>query len=435
MLKKCILILLDGLGDRSYPEIGGTPLQAAKTPNLNKISKSGSNGLYHSLMYGYPLSSEIAHLLIFGYRLEDFCGRGAFEALGYGVDFKMGDVAFMAKFTSVKNENGILKVADPNPLLTDEDALTLSELVNTYNSGDIKLNFTLTKSLIGILTLRGDVSPFITDTDPFLKNVPVPEPSGWKDFEKLETVQNSAKALKDYILWSHEKLSGHEINKKRKGEGLPPVNFVMTQRPGALKPVKSFHDRWGMKGCFIASGAVYKGLSEYIGLDFHKVNDSNSPGKDIEERIHFALNMLDKYDYIHIHTKAPDEAAHKKDPLLKKKVIESLDSGIGRAMNALNSRDDLLLVITADHSTPSEGPLIHSGEPVPVIFHGKGVRIDRIKKFDEISCAGGALGLMRGRELMMMVLNYINRTRLAGIADSPVLRDFWPGEYKPFRTG
>ena len=37
MPEKCILILLDGLGDRSYPELDfKTPLQAAKTPVLDR---------------------------------------------------------------------------------------------------------------------------------------------------------------------------------------------------------------------------------------------------------------------------------------------------------------------------------------------------------------------------------------------------------------
>ena len=62
MAKKCILILLDGLGDRAYEELNYlTPLQAAKTPTLDRLAAGGANGLYHAAMLGQALPSENAH--------------------------------------------------------------------------------------------------------------------------------------------------------------------------------------------------------------------------------------------------------------------------------------------------------------------------------------------------------------------------------------
>lgn len=61
-----------------------------------------------------------------------------------------------------------------------------------------------------------------------------------------------------------------------------------------------------------------------------------------------------------------------------------MDDGIGQAIGPLLEDPDLLIVVTADHSTPSAGQLIHSGEPVPLLFHGEGVRRDSVfmKKWD-----------------------------------------------------
>ena len=98
---------------------------------------------------------------------------------------------------------------------------------------------------------------------------------------------------------------------------MPPVNGLVTQRAGRLKTVSSFNDLYGLKGLSIASGAVYAGLAAFAGLDFMKVTDSGDPGKDMGERLAIAHKAMKDYDFIHVHTKTPDEAAHTKKPMTK----------------------------------------------------------------------------------------------------------------------
>ena len=99
------------------------------------------------------------------------------------------------------------------------------------------------------------------------------------------------------------------------------------------------------------------------------------------------------------------------------------------------AQPELLIVVAADHSTPSSGPLVHSGEPVPIIMHGSGIRRDRVEHYDEISAAGGALGFVRGKELMYLILNHLDRAKLQGIMDTPADQPYWPGRYDPMRVG
>jgi 2,3-bisphosphoglycerate-independent phosphoglycerate mutase len=102
MSKKCIMILLDGLGDRSYLEFDHqTPLQSAKTPVLDRLAAQGANGLYHAGLLGQALPSENAHFAMFGYDMQDFPGRGALEALGAGLPIENDQVALLAHFVSV----------------------------------------------------------------------------------------------------------------------------------------------------------------------------------------------------------------------------------------------------------------------------------------------------------------------------------------------
>ena len=57
-----------------------------------------------------------------------------------------------------------------------------------------------------------------------------------------------------------------------------------------------------------------------------------------------------------------------------------------------------------------------------------------MRTFDEISAAGGVLGPVRGRELMYLILNHLDRAKLRGLMDTPVDQPYWPGRYAPFRV-
>ncbi len=434
MSKKCILIMLDGLGDRSYEQfMYQTPLQAANTPVLDKLSEAGANGLYHAASIGQALPSENAHFLMFGYDMVEFPGRGALEALGAGIDLGPKDVAVLAHFASLRESDGYLVLEKGKPKASGDEAAALFNAVGEYKKCGVRISLTQTHGLNGIVTLRGDVEPFVTDTDPLMEGLPIVEVMPWRDHTQDIAAWNTANTLKSYLVMAYHCLQNHPVNISRMKKGLQPINGLVTQRAGRLKTVTSFTKRYGLCGLSIASGIVYHGLGAYIGLDCKKVTDTGDPGRDIAERLAIARRALDDYDFIHVHTKTPDEAAHTKDPVAKKSVIESLDSGIGRAIGPLMEDPEVFIIITADHCTPSSGPLIHSGETVPMIFFGQGVRRDDVRRFDEISAATGALGCIRGKELMYLILNHLDRSKLQGLMNMPIDQPFWPGNYEPFR--
>lgn len=434
MPSKCILILLDGLGDRSYKKLGyKTPLQAAKTPALDRLAKLGANGLFHPTFQGQALPSENAHFIMFGYDLKDFPGRGALEALGYGVELDEKDVALLSHFVCLSESNGHFILDKNKPLLPSQEVKELTHAVQDYSAEGIDIRFNYTGGIRGILTLSGDVSPFITDTDPFIDGRHLIEPVPWADYQKDKAATNTAKALKQYLLHVHQVLKDHPVNKNRVTNGLDHASGMVTQRAGRLTKAEPFKEKYGLHGLMIASGPVYWGLGMFLGIDVEKVKDSGDPGNDMEQRLSLAHQALKDVDFVHVHTKTPDEAAHTKDPIAKLKVIESLDKGIGKAIKSILADPNVLVVVTADHSTPSSGLLVHSGESVPVTFVGEGIRRDAVKRFDEISTASGALGFIRGKELLYLILNHLDKAKLQGIMDTPVDQPYWPGAYKPFK--
>ncbi|WDN87326.1 2,3-bisphosphoglycerate-independent phosphoglycerate mutase [Desulfosarcina sp. BuS5] len=432
--KKCILILLDGIGDRSYRQFNHqTPLQAARTPVLDSLSKNSANGLYHAALIGQALPSENAHLLMFGYDITDFPGRGALEALGAGIDISNDDVAILSHFVSLREFGRHLTVEDNKPEVTAEETSEFIKTVSAYETGHVKISFVPTGGIRGIIILSGDVAPYITDSDPFITGMNMISVAPWLNYGNDNFSLNAASALNKYLAWVYQRLKDHPANRMRTDKGKMPINGIVTQRSGRLKKITPFQVRYGLKGLSIASGLVYWGISTFVGMDIEKVTDTKDPADDMAKRLALAHKRIkDGYEFVHVHTKVADEAAHTKDPAAKKAAIEAIDAGIGLEIESIKNDPDILLVVTADHSTPSSGPLIHSGESVPVMFYGTGVRRDNVSEFNEISAAPGVLGNLRGKELIYMILNHLDRSKLHGIMDTPVDQPYWPGVCEPF---
>ncbi|MDQ7832886.1 MAG: alkaline phosphatase family protein [Desulfovibrionaceae bacterium] len=438
-VKKCVLVVLDGLGDRSHACFGHrTPLEAADTPNLDRLAALGCNGLYHAGHLGQALPSENAHFAMFGYEACEFPGRGPLEALGAGIAVAPDEVAALAHFSSVAERDGGLYLFRDKPgAVTEAEALELFRAVAAFASRGVRFTLVRDKGLFGILVLsgepghRGSVGPDFTDTNPMVDGLPIPEVLPLCGADPASG--NAARALKDYLRHAYQTLSGHPINTDRAARGLCPVNAVVTQRPGRPGAPEPFLARHGLRALSVASGVIYHGLCAYLGMDVEKCTDSGDPGGDLAKRLAFARDALDRYDFIHVHTKAPDEAAHTKSPEKKRRVIEALDAGLGQVMGAFLDDPGVILAVTADHSTPSAGPMIHCGEPVPLVVCGPGVRRDAVTRFDEVAAAGGALGHPRGPELMRVLQNAMDRAKLAGIRETPDHREFWPAPCAPFR--
>lgn len=428
---RCILLLLDGLGDRSHTVLGGmTPLQAAHTPNLDAIARSGMTGLYHAHLLGTALPSELAHFIMFGYDLPQFPGRGLVEAIGEGITVNHGDVALLTRIFGVSEQDGHLILEHEDPKIDSAVAAALQEHVRHFRHGGVEVEFVPTKGIGGILLLRGEVSAAVTDSNPIIEGRPLMEVQPLAGSESNAAAVRTADALNEYLRWSHRRLMSHPLNLQRLREGTFAVNAVGTQRAGQHRQLPSFSEGWGLQGLMISSGAIYHGLGKIVGMETLRVRDSGDPEADLRQRLQLAKEATG-YDFIHVHTKMPDEAGHRRDPLYKKQVIEALDRAVAYAVEEILPDEDILFIVTADHSTAACGTMIHTGETVPLAMAGRYARRDTVVAFDEISCAAGCLGQARGRELMYLVLNCLDRGKLWGLMDSPVDQPYTPGRCTP----
>ena len=429
---KILLVLLDGVGDRSYAELNDqTPLQAAAVPNLDRLAALGGNGMFHASFPGECLPSEMAHFLMFGYDRQGFPGRGLLEAVGDKVDFEDPDVLALAHFSKVRSQKGCLFLAKGRDDVagTKKQLQRFYDAVASFEHDNIRFSLHQTRRNDGIIVISGDVSPYISDSDPITVGKPVGRILPLKNNPEPERAARTARALNAYLAYCHQKLA----TKLTKDKALSRVaDFLVTQRCGQRRILPSFDQLWGLRPLMIASASIYEGLAHELGFDFIRARDTKDPGRDLRERIQLALDDVD-HDFFHVHTKIPDEVSHKGTPIKKKQALEVLDCAFGDLVQAVEKKADVLVIVTGDHSTPSDSTLIHSGETVPVIMAGPRIRRDRVTAFDEVSAAQGCLGLLRGKELLAMALNFSERSALVTHQLGDSVTPFIPEDYPPFK--
>jgi 2,3-bisphosphoglycerate-independent phosphoglycerate mutase len=430
---RCILVILDGIGDRGQDCFEGkTPLYAAYTPYLDHLASLGMNGIYHTLMQGIPMSSETAHFIIFGYEIGEFPGRGYIEAKGNGMPVNEKDVVVLCHICCVEHKNDNLILTWGRPDILHEESIELKTSIESFETDKIKVQLVPANGIDGFLILSGNVTDNITDSDPIYEGKPILEINPTIQKRISLSSRKTAAVLNKYLVWCYETLSTHQINRDRMSRNLQPVNALVTQRAGKHNQLTSFSEKWGLRGLSISSGAIYWGLCAELGMDVVKVKDTGNIEEDLKYRLRYASNARD-YDFIHVHTKMPDEAGHTKNPRYKKEVIEAVDRAMSVAVNEIIPDREILLVVSADHSTASSGSMIHTGETVPLTMVGKYVRRDEVGHFNEIACARGSLSIIKGKELMYMILNFLDKAKMQGLMDTQVDQPYYPGNYKPLK--
>ena len=398
------------------------------------MARLGGNGLYHPGRLGEPFPSESAHFALFGYPQVLFPGRGPLEALGAGIELAGGEVAVLAHFVSAENRDGRMFVRRDRPEEVEEgEVQALFDQAAGFEHRGVEISLHRTTGLFGVLVLRGGVSPHITDSNPMRDMAQASDVVACTEAVDSVRAEATAKALRTYLRRTFYSLERCEVQTSRRQRGLAPVNALVTQRAGRMTKVPSFVSRTGLNGASIASGAMFQGLAKLIGLNIHDVPKDNDVEADFAARLDLAATILPEYDFIHVHTKAPDQAAHSKDCRAKREVIEALDRALEAHMPMLSQDPSILTVVASDHSTPSSGPMIHSGEPVPVIMRAESIRRDQVQAFDEICAVRGSLSLLRDAELFQTVLNGLHKAKLQGIRDCAEERLFWPGPVSGLR--
>lgn len=403
-MKKILLIILDGVGDRPSASLNNrTPLQAAYRPNMNYLAKRGLTGVVHSISAGVAAGSDTSHLSLLGYNPKEvYTGRGPFEAIGLGMKASGGDIAFRANFATIDDEGIIVdRRAGRNSYGTEKLAKELSITID-----DVKFFVKEGVEHRAALLMRGeDLSPDVSDSDP---HVTGEHPR--KIAPLSDNGRKTAEVLNKYLKEAFRILRESNVNSEREAKGISPANALLLRGAGVVPKLQPFEERYGMKGACVAGIPLINGIASLCGLDVHTYEKGTGTlHSDFFGKTKLAVSLLKKYDFVLMNIKAPDIAGHDRDPVAKKEAIERIDKAFSQLEPITKTT---LIAITGDHSTPcSVGE--HSGDSVPIVFMTEGIRKDATYAFDEISCSNGLLRIT-SNDVMQYLLALSDRTEKYG---------------------
>jgi len=394
-----ILLIIDGVGDLPEPK---TSLQAAKKPNMDKLAAKGITGMLSPLGRGIVPGSDTSHLQIFGYEPEVFYpGRGPLEALGIGMELQPGDIAFRTNFGTVKDNKLVDRRAGR---ISTDDAQHLQKYLST-KIDDVEILFRASVDHRGAVIFRGPgLSRNVSDTDPHAKGELVES----IPLDNTPEAEKTAKILNKYMEFARDALGNAKENKLREKKKKLPANILLLRGAGEYRQVPSFIERFGIEAACVAGGALYCGVSKYIGMDVFRLPKKKNR-EIIKEKANAAAKATANYDLVFLHIKGCDNCGHDGDFKGKKEMIERIDKDV----IPIIKKSGASIIITGDHSTPISRKA-HSGHEVPILISSKEERYDKVKKFDELNCMYGGLGHINGCDIMPMILNILNKAEKYG---------------------
>ena len=422
---KLIYIIIDGMGDLPVDELGGrTPLEAADTPYMDSLAKTGKTGLMYTVGKGMAPESDAAVVSILGYDpFKYHVSRGALEAVGAGLNMRNGDLALRCNFGTLAPDKSIIdRRAGRN--LTQEEADELAQAINEQvqlESYPVSLQIKSTAIYRAALVIRSEgkrLSGNISNTDPAYKRI---NGMGVADLEaemilkrcnpldETEEAKISAELVNEFTQKATPVLDQHEVNRKRVKEGKLKANVILSRDAGSMVPkFPHLSELYGLSFVCLADMNVEKGISSLVGMSLVDIPlPSKNLEKDCKLRVKKLFEVLPRYDCFYIHIKGPDEPGHDGDFNLKSELISIVDKHfVGEMLQQINL-EDYIVCITADHSTPC-ALKAHSDDPVPLLIAGNKLKGDGVQRFSEKDCKLGELGVLsQGTELMPLLVKYV----------------------------
>ena len=405
-LPQFVLIIPDGAADRNC-DLGGTPLEVARTPAMDFISRSGINGLVQTLYEQLPRESLVAQLGIMGWDPLRYYpnGRASAELRGFSsVDLSAGDLAFRANFVRMNDDVLVSynagyttsRIAEP---LIHRLVSSLSEPFpefELYHQSDFRNTLVLRNTSIDAGELVCP-EPHESHGERFdLRNLVQPLTSGARPV---------ARRINEYVTAAAELLAGE------------PANALFPWSPSRPLRLPPFHEvaAWKGRSAVVASMEFLLGIGSAGGLETFRVGngrpDTPYPAKGAK-----VLELLaDNSELVICHINAPDEASHMRDLDCKIRCLEQVDRHIVTpVLNYFHRHPERLggVMVVPDHySNTLVGPAAclrreaHSLDPVPFALWN-GCKSDACVAYSEKHARRGIYAApLRSLDLLPLLLS------------------------------
>ena len=418
---KLIYVLLDGIGDLPHPLLrNSTPLEVARTPNLDKLASNGCMGNVISVGKGIAPQSDIAVFNMLGYTFKNggYVGRGVIESIGCNIDFHEGDLALRGNFATVTED---LRLVDRRAgrQITRQEAEAICEtlrdrIIFTDKDASVVIEPTVShRVIIRLRHTRVKLSENITNTDPAYDKIngigiakATSDEMVMHESIAQDETQNSklaAKLVNEFTDQATRLLKHHPINEERIQAGKSPMNAILLRDAGSRFPkIDPIGKKYGVKVASLVDMPVEIGISKVLDMKAFEAGGIN----DYEQKASVTARIIEDFDLLYVHIKGPDEFGHDGDAKGKTKNVEEIDSRFfGNLLDTLKV-NDTTIVISGDHSTPCINKA-HSDDPVPLLISGERVMKDNSARFTESYASRGKLGLLMGASVLGTAINMV----------------------------
>lgn len=397
---KGVFVILDGVADEPCKILGGkTPLEVAKTPNLDALCEKGKLDYCYPIKEGVAPESSSAVISLFGQDYR-YAPRGILEAQGLGIPLKNGDLAFRCNFATIDSleKGNVLDRRCGRTLSTKESAILAKE-VNEKVNLPFEFQFYPSVQHRGALVFRGGFSDNISGADAAYSEGKVKTGEGKLIFSQPLDDEEDSKLSSDlvnaFMRKSYEVLKESNVNVIRKRKGLFPANMIISRGPGSsLIKYKKLKGKWMALGYM----PLEKGIAKSFGMDIYRFRYPKMKDIDVyknlelglKKALKYSVKMLKRYkkryDYFYVHIKETDTPGHDNMPLDKVRMIELIDERFFGFLRKYIGKEKL--IITADHTTSCRKKA-HSAEPVPVLLYNLSEKKGNAKRFTEKEALGG----------------------------------------------
>lgn len=395
-MMKRIVIVPDGVGDWPLQELGNkTPLDVAKKPNLDELSRNSILGTLKTCPDGMYPGSDVCGLSLMGYDPKIvYTGRAPLEAANLGIILNPGELAFRCNL--VHEKDGILTDYSADHISTEEADLLVQDLQKKL--GNELLSFHTGKMYRHIMRYKKSSDFDVTTDQPhdFQGNPYEPHWPKGKGADRLIELTKKSKQI----------LEQHPVNQKRIKQGKKPANMIWLWGGGPAPKLESFRDKYGISGGVISAVDLLNGLGRYLGWEIISVPGATGYfDTDYRAKGEYAIKALDRLDLVFVHVEATDEAGHTGNAKEKIRAIENIDRHIvGPIINYLRKQKAWRLYVAPDHYTPTIKKT-HVAEPVPFIFAGSDINaLHSGRPYTEADSKETGIYLDRGYELMLRLV-------------------------------
>jgi 2,3-bisphosphoglycerate-independent phosphoglycerate mutase len=391
--EKIVLLVMDGLGGLPLEPGGQTELEAAQTPNLDRMAFEGSCGLSVPVRLGIEPGSGPAHLSLFSYDPVKFeIGRGVLEAMGIGFELGKNDLAARGNFATVA-PNGMIVDRRAGRISTEESTPLVEKLQAATGNAlpGYEVFVKPVQDYRFVLVIRGEgLGGDLTETDPGATgkpSLPIEDRGGTPEGRHTADLVNRWIALAREILKDEPKANTLNLRGLAKDPGLP-----------------NFEEIYGLKAAAIAVYPMYKGVARLVGMQVIEF-EGDRPQHEADA----LARAWNDYDFFFVHVKKTDSYGEDGNFEAKVHEIEAVDA----VMPQILALQPGCVIVTGDHSTPAK-LRSHSWHPVPTLLWSPRAMPDASTGFGERTCARGQLGIFHATNLLPMAMAHAGRLKRFG---------------------